>query len=126
MPLFPGYVFVRIDRTAEAQLQVRKVPGVADFVKNQHGPMVVAEHELENVRALLMRGITVTPHSCFAAGDLVRVMRGPLAGVEGTYVRAGGRSRLVISVQLIQQAVAVEVEETNVESLAGKDDRLCA
>lgn len=116
-PLFPGYLFVHIAKTAECQLQVRKVPGVADFVKNQEGPMAVAEHELDNVRALLSRGTFVTPHAYLAEGDRVRVVRGPLTGVEGTYMRAGGKSRIVISVELIQQAVAVEVQESDIESL---------
>ncbi len=125
-PVFPGYLFVCIERTAEAQVRVLKIPGVADFVKNRQGPMAVAEHELENVRKVLSRGIPVAAHPCLTAGDRVRVTRGPLAGVEGAFVRAGGRARILISVQLIQQAVAVEVEEADVEPLSNADLRVCA
>jgi hypothetical protein len=48
-----------------------------------------------------------------------------LAGVEGAFVRAGGRSRILISVQLIQQAVAVEVEEADVDPLSDVELRVC-
>src|SRR5579863_2886611 len=125
-PVFPGYLFVCIERTAEAQVRVLRVPGIANFVRNQQGPMAVAEHELENVRKVLSRRIPVTAHPGRAAGDWVRVTRGPLAGVEGAFVRAGGRARILISVQLIQQAVAVEVEEADVEPLSSADLRVCA
>jgi transcription termination/antitermination protein NusG len=124
-PVFPGYLFVCIERTPEAQVRVLRVPGVADFVKNRQGPMAVAEYELENVRKVLSRGMPVVAHPSLTAGDYVRVIRGPLAGVEGTFVRTGGRSRILISVQLIQQAVAVEVEEADVESLLDADLRVC-
>lgn len=124
-PVFPGYLFVCIERTPEAQVRVLRVPGVADFVKNRQGPMPVAEHELENVRKVLARGIPVAAHTSLTAGAQVRVTRGPLAGVEGTFVRAGGRSRILISVQLIQQAVAVEVEEADVEPLLDADLCVC-
>lgn len=125
-PIFPGYLFVCIEKTAEAQVRVLRVPGVADFVKNQHGPLPVAEHELESVRKVLSRGIPVTVRPCLTAGDRVRVTRGPLTGVEGTFVRAGGRARILISVQLIQQAVAVEVEEAYVVPLSNVDPGICA
>jgi transcription antitermination factor NusG len=114
MPLFPGYVFVRITRTSEHQLRVLKVPGVVDFVRNRTGPVPVPEHEIDNVRALLSCGAACLPHPFLKAGDQVRVVRGPLAGLEGRLTRCESQSKLVISVEMIQCSVAISVLESDI------------
>lgn len=118
MPLFPGYLFVRIPRTAESQLAVRKVTGVVNFVGNHSGPLPVPASELESVRALLSRGSGCAPHPFLQAGDRVRVLRGALTGIEGTFIRRGGQSKLVISVEMIQRSVSVNVAASDVEAIS--------
>jgi transcription antitermination factor NusG len=115
VPLFPGYLFVQIVKTAELQLGVRKIPGVVDFVGNNRGPLPVPKHEVESVRALLSRGTRCSPHPFLQAGDRVRVVGGALAGIEGTFVRSGAESVLVLSVELIQRSVSVKVPSSEVE-----------
>jgi transcription antitermination factor NusG len=115
LPLFPGYVFVRIGRSSELQLRVLKVPGIVDFVRNRTGPMAIPEKEIESVRAALSHGVGCSPHPFLKAGDRVRVVRGALAGVEGTLIRCGSQSKLVISVEMIQRSVSVSVAESDVE-----------
>jgi len=115
LPLFPGYMFVQIARSCELQLRVLKVPGIVDFVGNRNGPLAIPESEIENVRALVSHGVGCSPHPFFEVGDRVRVVRGTLAGVEGTLIRRGERSKLVISVEMIQQAISVTVSISDVE-----------
>jgi transcription elongation factor/antiterminator RfaH len=115
VPLFPGYLFVRIVRSSDLLLRVLKVPGIVDFVRDANGPLAIPQHEIENVRAVLVSGTTCSLHPYLKAGDRVRVIDGPLKGVEGTFVRAGSQAKLVISVEMIQRSVAVSVAETNVE-----------
>jgi transcription termination/antitermination protein NusG len=118
MPLFPGYLFVRIVRSSDILLRVLKVPGVVDFVRNRNGPMAIPEKEIENVQAVLSRGNGCSPHPFLKAGDRVRVVRGALAGIEGTLVRSGAQSKLVISVEMIQRSVAVNVDSSDVEHVS--------
>jgi transcription antitermination factor NusG len=118
MPLFQGYVFVRITTSGELQLRVLKVPGVVDFVRAGGGPLPIPEKEIQDVRAVLSHGIACSPHPFLKAGDRVRVVRGPLAGMEGTLIRSGSQSKLVISVEMIQRSVSVDVALSAVEPVS--------
>jgi transcription termination/antitermination protein NusG len=118
MPLFQGYVFVRITTSCEFQLRVQKVPGVVDFVRARGGPLAIPDREIEDVRAVLSHGVACSPHPFLKVGDRVRVVRGPLAGIEGTLVRSGSQSKLVISVEMIQRSVSVDVALSAVEPVS--------
>jgi transcription termination/antitermination protein NusG len=118
MPLFQGYVFVRITTSGELQLRVLKVPGVVDFVRNRTGPLAIPERQIEDVRAVLSHGVGCSPYPFLKAGDRVRVVRGALAGLEGTLIRSGSQSKLVISIEMIQRSVAASVAESDVEPVS--------
>ena len=115
LPLFPGYVFVQIARSSELQLRVLKVPGIVNFVGNQRGPLAIPESEIESVRAAVFHGAGCSPHPFLKTGDRVRVVRGVLAGLEGTLIRCGEQSKLVISVEMIQRSVSVSVAGSDVK-----------
>jgi transcription antitermination factor NusG len=115
LPLFPSYFFVRIARSSELQLRVLKISGVVGFVRNHTGPLAIPDREIEDVRAALSHGVGCSPCTFLKAGDCVRVVRGALAGVEGTLIRSGSHSKLVISVEMIRRSVAVSVNESDVE-----------
>jgi transcription antitermination factor NusG len=123
VPLFPGYLFVRIERSSELLLRVLKVPGIVDFVRNGDGPMAIPAEEIEGVRAALVHGNGCAPHPFLKAGNRVRVVRGSLEGIEGTIIRGGSQSKLVISVEMIQRSVAVSVSEADVEPIPCPDVR---
>jgi transcription antitermination factor NusG len=118
VPLFPGYLFVRIVRSNEALLRVLKIPGVVDFVRNRNGPIAIPEKEIDDVHAVLAHGRGCAPHPFLLAGDRIRVTRGALAGIEGTLIRNGSQSKVVISVEMIQRSVAVNVDLADVEPIA--------
>jgi transcription antitermination factor NusG len=115
MALFPGYVFVHL--ALQNRLQVLQVPGVACLVGFAGRPVAVPEEEFGRIRGFLKLGVRVEPHPYLKSGARVRVRRGPLEGMHGIVVHRKNRSRLVISIELIQRAVAVDVEETDVESV---------
>lgn len=117
VPIFPGYLFVRIMATSGHELRVRQVPGVVDFVGNQNGPSAVPEDEIQNVRALLSPAAKCFPCPFLKAGDRVRIVSGPLAGIEGSFIRCGARSRVVVSVEIIQRSIAVDVSEYDIEPI---------
>lgn len=67
--------------------------------------------DIERIRVFLGQGWRAEPHPYLQVGRRVRVVRGPLAGVEGIVVRRKNRSRLVLSFELIQRAMAIEMDE---------------
>lgn len=84
-------------------MKALKVRGVVNFVGNHRGPVAVPDKDIENIRALVSRGADCSPHPLFVIEVRVRVVHGALAGIEGTLVRFGARSRLVVSVEIIQR-----------------------
>jgi transcription antitermination factor NusG len=112
-PLFPGYIFVRIRR--EERVRVLGVPGVLSFVGPRGAPAVLPDTEIESLRFGLQQ-CKCEPHPYLAIGEKVRIKAGPLAGMEGVLVRKKNDLRIVLTVDLIMQSVAVEVEAVDLET----------
>jgi transcription antitermination factor NusG len=122
-PLFPGYVFLRGD--LEQQLKILTTPGVLGLVGFAGVPAVIPDEEIDAVRRTVERRVQVEPYPFLKCGDWVRVKEGPLEGIEGILVRNKKQFRLVLSVQLLQKSVAVEVDAWMVER-ASRHERLSA
>jgi transcription antitermination factor NusG len=116
LPLFPGYVFVRM--ALRERLQVQQVPGVAHLVGFDRTPAALPDQEVEALRANLANGVRAEPHPYLKVGQRVRVKNGPLAGMEGVLLRRKGSLRLVISIELIQRSVAVDADAADVEAVS--------
>lgn len=115
VPLFSGYLFVYVNPLKEARLKVLKVPGVVAFVGNQTGPLPIPNKEIEDIQTVLASGANCSVQPSLKEGDRVRVVRGALAGVEGMLVRANSESRLLISIDMIRQSLAVSISSADVE-----------
>jgi transcription antitermination factor NusG len=114
-PLFPGYVFVRIG--PDQRVPVLEVPGVLSIVgKSGSQPTPLAEFEIETLRSAL-DPLRVEPYQRLAAGRRVRILGGALSGIEGTVVRHKNSFRVVITLQLIMQSIAVEVNADDLEPI---------
>jgi len=116
MPLFPGYVFVHL--AFQNRLKVLQVPGVSCLVGFGGKAVAVPEEEFARIRGLLQQGLRAEPHPFLTVGRRVWVRNGPLAGTQGILLRRKGNFRLVISIELIQRAVVVDVHAADVEALA--------
>jgi transcription antitermination factor NusG len=110
LPLFPGYIFVRL--ALQNRLRVLQIPGVVRFVGFDTCAAPVPEIDIKRVREILAQGFRAEPHPYLTAGRRVRVKTGPLQGLEGIIVRRRNKVRFVVSVELIQRAIAVEVEDS--------------
>ena len=108
LPLFPGYVFVRM--VARDRLKVLQIPGVAHLVGFGGRLTPVPEEDMQAIRACLAGPNRVQPHRYLKSGQRVRVLNGPLTGVTGIVVRQKKQTRFVISFDLLQRAVAVEID----------------
>src|SRR5882762_1498854 len=115
MPLFPGYVFVRM--ALRDRLQVLQVPGLARLVGFNGTPAALRTEEIETLRTSLGNGMRAEPHPFLTVGRRVRLRSGPLAGMQGILLRRKGSFRVVISIDLIQRAVAVDAEVADLEAI---------
>lgn len=113
LPLFPGYVFVRM--LLRSRLQVLEIPGVASLVGFGGHPTPVPAEDIDTIRACLAGDQAVQPHRYVQRGQRVRVLNGPLTGFTGIVVRQRNRTRFVISFELLQRSVAVEIDAADLD-----------
>ena len=113
-PLFPGYCFARF--SAEQRLGVLRCSGVVNIVSFDGVPAPIASHEIDGIRRLVDTDFLYDPCPLISEGMDVEVVCGPLKGIVGRLIRKGTRARLVLSVDLISQAVSVEVDASDVKA----------
>src|SRR4029079_12849382 len=114
-PLFPGYCFARFN--PRERLPVLKCTGVVTIGSSQGGePAPIPEHEITGIRQLVESDLAFDPCPMIREGMMVEVIHGPLKGVVGRLLRKNDKARLVLSVDLIGQAVSVEVDAADVRA----------
>jgi transcription antitermination factor NusG len=113
LALFPSYVFVRIE--PQTRLRVLNLPGVVRMVTFNGQPAALPEAEIESLRRGLTGRMRMAPHPYLQVGRRVRLRSGPMAGLEGTLSRRKEGLRLVVSIEMLMRAVAVEVDEADIE-----------
>jgi transcription termination/antitermination protein NusG len=113
-PLFPGYCFAQFD--PEDALPILKCAGVVNIVSVEGRPAAIPEYELDSIRLLVGSELQFDPCPLIREGMMVEVIHGPLRGVVGRLLRKDApKARLVLSVDLIGQAVSVEVDAADVK-----------
>ncbi|MGC2110593.1 MAG: UpxY family transcription antiterminator [Candidatus Korobacteraceae bacterium] len=113
-PLFPSYLFVHIER--RDSVKVLQVPGVLSIVSTGREPAALPTSEIESLRSgLPLRHCE--PYDYLVVGEKVRIIAGSLAGMVGVLVRKKNDLRVVLTLDLIRQSIAVEVGIDEIESL---------
>ena len=106
--LFPGYVFCRF--TYEQRMSVLTTPGVTSVVGFGKEPAPVDDSEIASIRSILDSGARVWPWPYLRAGQRIRIEQGCLQGLSGALVRENDGYRVVVNVEILQRAVAVEID----------------
>jgi len=109
LPLFSGYLFCRFDLAD--RVPILTTPGVVLIVGRGRTPLPIESKEVDAVRLALNSGQQVVPWPRLEVGRSVRIEEGSLRGLEGVVLRFKGSAHLILGVQLLQRAVAVEVPE---------------
>ena len=109
LPLFAGYVFCRFD--PHNRLPVLVTPGVTSVVGLGKVPQAVDDREIDSLKSVIRSGLSAQPWPYLKIGERVRIQDGPLSGVEGLLLDIKPNRRLVLSVNLLQRSIAVEVED---------------
>jgi transcription antitermination factor NusG len=113
LPLFPGYVFVRM--TLMDRLRVLQIPSVVRLVGFNGHLSPLADEEIEGLKRGLAGGVCAEPHPFLTVGRRVRIKSGPLEGRQGILLRRKGSLRVVLSIDLIKRSLAVDVDVVDVE-----------
>jgi transcription antitermination factor NusG len=120
VPLFSGYLFVSIQLSARAN--VLRIPGIAYFVSCGRFPVIMPEADIlamqQGLLALKARPYDL-PRRAFELGTWVRVKAGPMTGWIGILTQYKGKSRVIMTVDLIQRSIVVEMDETSLEEFQG-------
>jgi transcription antitermination factor NusG len=116
LPLFPGYMFVRL--ALAARLRVLEVPGVVRLIGFNGQPVPLPESEIETLRRGVLSASRVEPHPYMTVGSRVRIVRGPLQGVEGILSRKKNLYRVIVTINVIARAAAVEVDALDIQRIS--------
>ena len=108
LPLFPGYVFCRLN--PEFRLPILTIPGVLHFVGLGRIPVPIDDAEVAAIQTAVRSGLEIEPWPFLNVGQQIRVEAGPLAGLEGILIDMRKKTRIVVSVSLLQRSVGVEIE----------------
>ena len=120
VPLLPGYVFVRSTLAPEEYHRIIQTVGVVRMVSFRGTPVPANEKEIASLMIMDGTDRTVQNRSYMREGDRVMIMEGPLKGLEGFYIRHKDKTeRVVISIELLQRSLEVEIEDWSLERISG-------
>jgi transcription termination/antitermination protein NusG len=123
LPLFPGYLFCRMEHTAAGL--VLTTPGTIRIVSFGGQPYPISDAEIEAVRRMCSSG-GASPFPYFKKGESVRIKDGPLAGIIGVLKEIRNQQRLIVTVDFIMKSVAVEIDAFEIERLPTSHGRVHA
>jgi transcription antitermination factor NusG len=124
LPLFPGYVFCRLD--VRKRLPLLTIPSVVQIVGIGKVPIPVDDDEIAAIRTLVWSGLSLQPWPLLEAGHRVRIAEGPLRNVEGIVIEIKGSYRLIVSITLLQRSVAVAINRSWVRPMEPQRALQCA
>jgi transcription antitermination factor NusG len=109
LPLFPGYIFVRIP--VSERVRVLEVPGIVQLVSFRGDPVAIDDMEIESIRRALAVDESAHPCAYIKVGQTAIIESGPLQGLRGRLLRSNSNFRAVLSVELLQKSFIVNVDE---------------
>ena len=114
VPMFPGYLFLHHAMELNSYIEVLKTRELVRVLGDGRDRLaVVPDPEIEAIQKVVQAQLPALPYPYLREGQRVRIMKGPLAGVEGILVHTKpNKGLLVLSIELFQRSVAVEVDCT--------------
>ena len=106
-PLFRSYVFANIE--IKENIYVLQTIGVNKIVKFQEKISIIPDQVIDNIKNIIEGGYNVEQADYFIKGDEVRVVSGPLKGLDGVVLDSRGTNKVIIKIEAIQQAFSVEI-----------------
>jgi transcription antitermination factor NusG len=108
LPLFPGYVFCRF--APEQRVPVMNTPGVRGAVSFGAQLAPLDDADVERIARMVESGLPLDPLDGLRSGTHVKILAGPLNGMDGVLSQVSGTARVVVNVKLLNRSVAVQVD----------------
>ena len=113
IPMFPNYVFMLGNEQDRIRAMTTNCISNCTIVEDRERLV----KDLLQISQIVLADVPLTPEAKLEAGNYVRVKTGPFSGYEGTVVRREGKTRLLLSIQFLEQGVSMELDEAVLESL---------
>ena len=117
VPLFPCYTFVHVAVNSSERLRILQTDGVIRIVGTGTELATIDAKQIDDIRTLLTAGIPMMMYPFLRMGQKIRVRGGCLDGLEGMLVSRPKESTLVIAVDAIQRAIAINLDGYQVEAV---------
>ncbi len=119
-PLFPRYLFIRVDPTLRSTAPVRSTRGAIGLVRFGGQPAIVPQEVIDAIvqREAPDSGLYKDGRPLFCAGEPVKLAEGPLAGMEGVFVEKDGEKRVIVLLELLGKANKIRVNRDWVVQVA--------
>ena len=109
-PLFPGYLFVNLDPERCRWRSINGTVGVREILTNGDTPLAVPDRIIDEIRAREDEtGAVKLVAPTFARGQVVRLLEGPMADVNGLFEEMRDENRVVLLVSLLGRKVRMQV-----------------
>ena len=115
VPLLPNYIFFKT--STQNTNAVFDFPGVVRYVCSEGKPAVISEKEILYLQTIVNDDFKPVKTENFQLGDKVKIVNGPLKGAIGTLDKKLGKTRIVLIISGIQQAISIEVQACDIEKL---------
>lgn len=117
-PLFPGYIFVHINKDSKDRLAILKTKGVVKFLGvSSNKPETIPDEQIISLKRLVESKEAIEPYPYLKEGERIRIKGGPLAGIEGILIKKIRQHLLILSVDVLQQGVSLEIDASEVEGI---------
>jgi transcription antitermination factor NusG len=115
LPLFPNYVFVRMNGSHSERVVVLRTRGVRSFVGMRGTGIRVPDEEIEAVQRILAERVPFASYPFLNVGQKVRIRGGSLDGLQGIFMAANNDRSLIVSVECIQRSLSIRIDGYRVE-----------
>jgi len=117
VPLFPNYIFVYTSEQKRHELFAIKA--FVKYVSFGGKPAIVNDSIITSLKSILKENAEVSVIENIRVGTFVRITRGPFMGAEGMVINRNGKIRLIVQIDALQRAIAINISTNDVSPLYG-------
>lgn len=112
-PLFPGYIFVKLEQTDPTWAKLRSTRGVLRIVSFANKPAAIADEVIEHIKAIMGK---VAEQGGIKAGQPVELDEGPFKGIAAIFQAYDGEERAIVLISFMQKQQRVSVPVSVIRS----------
>ncbi|MBF0273703.1 MAG: hypothetical protein HQK84_00565 [Nitrospinae bacterium] len=112
-PLFSGYIFVHCKMSHEKKIDIFKTSGFYSFLgTDPQKPAPIPDAEINKIKTLIGSGLPLHCNNGLVAGDALKVLEGPLAGIVGKYIAEDEKKgKFHVNIEFMNRSIEVELEQ---------------